>query len=119
MAHRRPATGAASGPFPQINSGEAERAAQMGVDPDRLIEGEDPDTLQVHDADHWIRVYTDLLEFKHRLLVTAQEVIPSMEHSARLEVDQTDMIVIDAESRKFDRRLAFWRNRRAELGAGS
>ena len=119
MARQRPATGAAGKPFRTTELDYAQRAAQMGVDPDRLIEGEDPDTLQIHDADHWIRVYTDLLEFKHRLLITAREVVPLMEHSARLEVDQTDMIVIDAESRKFERRLAFWRNRRTELGAGS
>ena len=112
-----PATGpAAKAPFRTTELDEGQRAAQMGADPDRLIDGEDPETLQVHDADHWIRVYTDLLEFKHRLLITAHEMVPSMERAARREVDQTDMIAIDAESRKFERRLAFWRKRRVELG---
>lgn len=91
-------------------------AAQQGADPDRLLEGEDPDTLQVHDADHWVRVYRDLLEFKHRLLARAHEMVPGLADAAREEVDKTDMIAMDAESRKFQRRLDYWRERRVELG---
>ncbi|MDQ6884211.1 MAG: hypothetical protein M3077_08260 [Candidatus Dormibacteraeota bacterium] len=93
-----------------------ELAAQQGADPERLLDGEDPDTLQVHDADHWIRVYRDLLEFKQRLLSSAQEMVPAMDVAARHEVGQTDMIAMDAEATKFQRRLEYWQARRDELG---
>ncbi len=95
-----------------------ERAAQQGADPDRLLDGEDPETLQVHDADHWIRVYRDLLEFKHRLLASAHEMVAGMDLAARREVGQTDLVAMDAEASKFQRRLEYWKAHRAELGGG-
>ena len=47
------------------------RAAQKSVDPDRLIEGEDPGTRYVEDAAHWITVYSELVLFKERLVDSA------------------------------------------------
>ncbi len=99
----------------QSEATKAELAAQQGADPDRLLDGEDPDTLQVHDTDHWIGVYRDLLEFKHSLLARAHEMVPGMDVAARREVGQTDLIAMDAEARKFQRRLEYWQARRAEL----
>ena len=95
-----------------------QQAAEEGADPDRLLEGEDPDTLQVHDADHWIRVYKDLLGFKLRLIEAAHEMVPEMADAARDEVGKTDIVAMDAESRKFQRRLDYWEQRRGELGRG-
>ncbi len=96
-----------------------QKAAQEGADPDRLLDGEDPDTLQVHDADHWIRVYQDLLGFKLRLLEAAHEMVPEMADAARDEVGKTDIVAMDGESRKFQRRLEYWERRRDELGGGT
>jgi len=73
--------------------------------------------LQVHDADHWIRVYQDLLAFKRQLLATANEIVPDMADAARDEVGKTDIIAMDAEARKFQRRLHYWYLRRDELAA--
>ena len=92
-------------------------AAIEGANPDRLLDGEDPDTLQVHDADHWIRVYQDLLAFKRQLLATANEIVPDMADAARDEVGKTDIMAMDAEARKFQRRLHYWYLRRDELAA--
>jgi hypothetical protein len=92
-------------------------AAVEGADPDRLLDGEDPETLQVHDADHWIRVYQDLLAFKRQLLATANEIVPDMADAARDEVGKTDLMAMDAEARKFQRRLHYWQQRRGELAA--
>jgi len=90
-------------------------AAVEGADPDRLLDGEDPETLQVHDADHWIRVYQDLLAFKRQLLATANEIVPDMADAARDEVGKTDIVAMDAEAGKFQRRLEYWQLRRDEL----
>lgn len=92
-------------------------AAAEGADPDRLLDGEDPETLQVHDADHWIRVYQDLLAFKRQLLATATEIVPDMADAARHEVGKTDIMAMDAEAGKFQRRLHYWQLRRDDLAA--
>jgi hypothetical protein len=96
---------------------EGQIASAQGADPDRLLEGEDPETLQVHDAEHWIRVYQDLLAFKRQLLATANEMVTDMDDAARDEVGKTDIIAMDAEAGKFQRRLQYWQQRRDELGA--
>mgnify|MGYP001791797826 CR=1 FL=1 len=101
-----------------VQSQEKMRAEQVGTegaDPDRLLDGEDPETLQVHDADHWIRVYQDLLAFRRQLLATADEIIPDLADVARDAVGKTDLTAMDSEARKFQRRLNFWTERRAEL----
>lgn len=92
-------------------------AALEGAAPDRLLDGEDPETLQLHDADHWIRVYQDLLNFKRQLLATAHEIVPGLDDAARDEVGKTDLIAMDAEASKFQRRVQFWQRRRDELAA--
>jgi hypothetical protein len=92
-----------------------EQAGAEGADPDRLLDGEDPETLQIHDADHWIRVYKDLLAFKRQLLATANEIVPDLADAAREEVGKTDLIAMDSEARKFQRRLNYWTERRDEL----
>ena len=118
MSREREATGADLKVLAQKNElTPAQIAAADGADPDRLLDGEDPDTLQVHDADHWIRVYQDLLAFKRQLLATANEIVPDMADAARDEVGKTDIIAMDAEARKFQRRLHYWYLRRDELAA--
>ncbi len=42
-------------------------------------------------------------------------MVPGMDVAARHEVGQTDLIAMDAEARKFQRRLEYWHARRAEL----
>jgi hypothetical protein len=96
---------------------EGELAAAAGADPDRLLDGEDPETLQIHDADHWIRVYQDLLAFKRQLLATAHEIVPDLADAARDEVGKTDLTAMDAEAGKFQRRLQYWKRHRSELEA--
>jgi hypothetical protein len=96
----------------------AEHAAVEATDRGRLLEGEDPETLQVHDADHWIRVYRDLLAFKRNLLSRAREITPRMDQDAQQEVGKTDLVIMDAEAAKLAGRLDFWQRRREELAGG-
>src|SRR5438094_5626688 len=92
-----------------------ERVAGEAVDPDRLLEGENPSTTHLEDAVHWVQVYEDLLAFKRRLQQSAGEATPEMEEIAREEVGKTDMTILAAETARLERRLRFWRERADEL----
>ena len=92
------------------------RASAHAVDPDRLLDGEDPTTRYVEDAAHWITVYSELLLFKERLVDTADEALRNMtELLARDEVSSTDLVVLTAERDRLRRRLDYWKERQREL----
>jgi hypothetical protein len=93
-----------------------QRAGEEAADPDRLLPGEDPTSPYPDDADKWIEVYQELLVFKRRLLGVAEEALEGLEDKpARREVIDTDRIVLEAEVKRFERRLEFWEKRRQEL----
>jgi len=84
-----------------------------------LLEGEDPKTKQLDDAEHWRRVYQELLDFKRELLkATYQRMSDMALDDARSEVRHTDQLVLEAESQRFERRLSFWTKRCKELSSG-
>lgn len=91
-------------------------AAENEVDPDRLLDGEDPDSMEVEDARHWADTYRELLAVKERLLGAAQEAVEQpLEKAAAREVASTDLVTLKAEQARFKRRLAFWEQRAREL----
>ena len=92
-----------------------ERMAGESVDPERLLEGENPSTTHLEDAVHWLQVYQDLLAFKRRVLESAGELAPEMEEVAREEVGKTDLTILAAEAARLERRLRFWRERVDQL----
>jgi hypothetical protein len=85
------------------------------VAPERLLPGEGPDSDHIDDARHWITVYSELLEFKQRMLTIIHEQIKELGTEARAEVERTDSIGVSAEAERFARRLGFWRRRLDEL----
>ena len=101
----------------------ASRAAADSVDVERLLPGEeaaadallpgeDPSVGYRDDVEHWIKVYSELLDFKRFMLDGATARADSMStDAARLEVQTTDLRVARAEAERFIRRLAFWRGR--------
>ncbi|MGI8846794.1 MAG: hypothetical protein ACR2GX_00785 [Candidatus Dormibacteria bacterium] len=95
----------------------AEKAASEAVDPDRLLDGEDPTSTFADDAVHWKRVYQELLDYKIELLATTRQRVEEMERRAAEEVEKTDLRVIGAEAARLRRRLDFWERRADELGA--
>ena len=97
--------------------GKPARKAVETVDPDRLLDGEDPQTPYVDDAQHWIEVYRELLDFKDRVLETADQELAQMGPQARFEVRDTDLVVLKAEKDRLRRRFDFWRDRHQELAA--
>jgi hypothetical protein len=94
----------------------AEEAGEKAVDDDRLLEGEDPKTPYLDDAAHWVTVYTELLAVKRELVGVSEAHLPDMAEEGRREVASTDLVVLDAEMKRFSRRLEFWRQRCLDLG---
>ncbi len=93
-----------------------EQAAEDAVDEERLLEGENPASRHLDDATHWVQVYGELLAVKRDLLGTAENALADLEPEARREVASTDLVVLDAEMKRFSRRLTYWRERCVELG---
>jgi hypothetical protein len=95
---------------------EAEGAADKAVDRERLLPGEDPGTKQLADAEQWVAVYAELLEYKRMLLSVTDRALGSMsERAAHREIAHVDRELIEAELARFGRRLRFWGRRRDEL----
>ena len=81
----------------------------------RLLPGENPDTIYLDDAAHWIAVYGELLSFKTEMLRVAKDRMKSMTAPANSEVANTDRLVLEAERKRFVRRLKYWQKRHREL----
>jgi hypothetical protein len=97
----------------------ADEAAENSVDGGRLLEGEDPNTVYLEDATHWVTVYSELLGVKRDLVGVAEGRLPDLPEDARQEVAATDLVVLDAEMKRFSSRLAYWRQRCVELGGAA
>jgi hypothetical protein len=91
-----------------------ENAAQLAVLAHPLP-GEDLDTTFVDDAHLWLRVYTELLEFKETLMRDTEHALRTIAEAGREEVARTDAVILKAEAQRFRHRLALWKNRCEEL----
>ncbi len=103
----------------QTSQSEDEKAALEQVEPDRLLAGEDEATRHLDDAVHWVKVYSELLEFKRAVLATTEEHVASMDPDAGIEVQKTDLKALHAEALRFERRLIFWKTRTVALEGGA
>ena len=78
--------------------------------------GEDPETLHLDDAAHWHSVYTEMLQGKAAMLAALTDRLARMqEDEARGELGQTDVVLLEGELSRFQRRIDFWTKRRIEL----
>lgn len=110
---------------------QAVKAAHDSVDATRLLPGEnsaaeaflpgeDPRTSYRDDVEHWISVYSELLEFKRFMLDGAAARAAQMQtEAARTEIETTDLRVARAEAERFTRRLGYWRVRLEALAERS
>ena len=95
---------------------DPEKAVRRAVDGDALLEGEDPESPHLEDAEHWTNVYRELIAFKQSLLDSTHNETTQLVHSeARDEASSVDGTILRAELERFRRRCAFWEERRAEL----
>jgi hypothetical protein len=94
----------------------AELAAEQ-TDPDRLMDGEDPGTQQVEDAEHWLRVYQELYAFKQDLLDKLRTRVTEISITDARDEALADERLLVLELARFERRADFWRRRVQELTA--
>jgi hypothetical protein len=92
-----------------------EEAARWAADLSRLMTGEDPNTLRLSDAIHWMRVYEELITVKDDLIQTAVSRLDDLHPEASEEIRGSDLILLKAERERFTHRLAFWKERHREL----
>lgn len=98
-----------------VDQGAKEDAAAECVDSERLLHGEDPGTPYHDDASHWLRVYAELLGVKRELLRVVEDRLGNLQPETRREVAGTDLVVLDAEMKRFSRRHQYWRDRCEQL----
>jgi DNA-binding response OmpR family regulator len=91
-------------------------AAGAAVDPERLIEGEDPETTHVEDARRWVVVYCELLAYKESLLARTHRAARGLHPESGQEIRRTDIVVLESERDRFRRHLEYWRRRLSDLG---
>lgn len=94
---------------------EAAGAAWAGADLERPIEGEDPTTLSLGEARHWVAVYSHLVRLEQDLLDLLAGILPNMPSDAQQEAEETNLPVLATQLERFKHRLEFWAGRRAEL----
>jgi DNA-binding response OmpR family regulator len=82
---------------------------------DRLLEGEDPQTIYPHDARHWIAVYREMIDFKDQLLARVEAQLRRLPKAARSDVSDNDIGLIRNQLNRYQRRLEFWYSRQWEL----
>ncbi|HSP65173.1 MAG TPA: hypothetical protein VLO10_03185 [Candidatus Deferrimicrobium sp.] len=83
------------------------------------LPGEDLKTPYLEDAQLWFGVYTELLEFKEKLLHDTGHALATISSAGREEVAKTDAVILDAEAQRFRQRLALWKQRCEELAPKS
>lgn len=99
------------------NSVDVDRRLPGEDDVEHLLPGEKPTSGYRDDAVLWVRVYSELLDFKRFMLDGAAARASQMDTEiARQEVETTDLRVARAEAERFTKRLAYWRGRLNELG---
>ena len=84
------------------------------ADPDRLLEGEDPDTTDPEEVERWVGAYAELLGFKHDVVGRAETSAERLPAPAKPEAE-ADLTLLRTERERLKRRYEFWQKRSAEL----
>lgn len=85
------------------------------LDFNRLMDGENRKSTDPDDVEHWRAVYTDLVGFKRKLLADTREHIAAVPATEK-ELGGKDIPFLEAEMERLQRGLAFWEERRKEIG---
>lgn len=82
---------------------------------DRLLEGENPNTLFPQDARHWIAVYREMIAFKDQLLARINDQLLRLPRAARSDVADNDIGQIESQLQRYKRRIDYWYARQWDL----
>ncbi len=100
------------------NEREIRRAS---IDPERLLPGENPEHPQPGDAEHWVSVYSELLETKRRLIANLREMMERQPAGVQDELERADIRMLELQIERFKQRLQIWRGllkRESDQSAG-
>jgi len=83
---------------------------------DKLLPGESSSLHSAHleDVTHWLKVYTELCNFKEKLLRDIVKQREKVSDAGRIEVE-SDEVMLQREADRLMRRLRFWQNRLEEI----
>ncbi len=81
---------------------------------DRLLAGEDPETIRPREAIHWIAIYREMIGFKVQVLSRVGEGLQGVSKEAHAELSE-DVDLIEAQLVRYERRLKFWLKRAEEV----
>ena len=93
---------------------EEAKVRRASIDPDRLLPGEDPEHSLPGDPEHWISVYTQLLETKHQLVQSLREMMERQSDAARDQLERADIRMLELQIERFEQRLQVWRSKLPE-----
>ena len=79
-------------------------------EPSLPLEGEHLETTHWEDARHWISIYSDLLEFKRRLLDQVRRDLSKLKPDAQ-RAAQVDVEIVEGQMVGYQRRLDLWTQR--------
>lgn len=83
-----------------------EQVVAFAGDPNRLMEGENPDTAERDDAEHWALVYRELANFKRGLIdLTRAEAAKVREAESEVAID---LQILEAELTRLEKRRDWW-----------
>ena len=83
-------------------------------DRNRLLPGERPQSLYSEDAEHWVRVYTDLLTFNLEMMDVIGRRLDGTPTSQD-GPERSDLDLLRAHVRRLRWRLSFWERRQTQL----
>ena len=86
----------------------------MAQQASQLMPGEDPLTILVEDAEHWVAVYTELMTMAASVVKPPPPLEPV---SPAPGADDDEMVFIEDRLQAIEDRLRFWRQRLVELQA--
>jgi hypothetical protein len=78
----------------------------------QLMPGEDPHTIHLEDAEHWLAVYTELMAMVASVVKTPPPPQPASPTPGPAD---DEMAFIQERLQALDDRLQFWRQRLVEL----
>jgi hypothetical protein len=84
-------------------------------DPGYRLNGENPATTNLDQARRWAATYTKLVEFKRELLELTRSYAENSEPEVACAIQDTDVVMLEAEISRFQQRRDFWQIRQAEL----
>jgi hypothetical protein len=90
---------------------DPEAAAENVVDPTRLLPGEIEATTDPDEIATWAAVYDDLVSFKRELLSDIRAGLGDRLPEARREIEEVDIVTLEAELDRLQRRHDFWHRR--------